>query len=143
MNKLTEALQSQLRARGYRLTKPRRAVLETLVAEPTHLRPEELYTQARRRYRKLGIVTVYRTVTLLEQLGLVQRVHLDSTRCQSFALVRSAQGHHHQLVCRDCGRVEEFSDCALEGTLEGLQKRTGFSIETHHLEVIGQCPECQ
>ncbi len=142
MNNLTKAWEDRLKGAGYRLTKPRRAVLETLASSSTHLTPEELYRQARRRYRKIGLVTVYRTLGLLERLGLVQRVHAEAG-CHSFAVVRSHEGHHHQLICRGCGRVEEFPDCALDGVLAGLQKRTGFIIESHHVEVIGRCAKCQ
>ncbi len=142
MNSLTESWEGRLKEQGYRLTKPRRAVLEALVAEPICLTPEEIYHRARKHYKKLGLVTVYRTLALFEKLGLVQRVHVD-TGCHSFAVVRFAEGHHHQLVCRDCGRVEEFTDCTLDSMLADLQKRTGFAIETHQLEVVGRCPDCQ
>lgn len=144
MSELTQALQDQLRVHGYRLTKPRCAVLETLSTEPSHLTPEQLHKQARQHYSKLGLVTVYRTLALLEKLGLVQRVHVD-TGCHSFAAIRSNDraSHHHRLICRDCGRVEEFPDCALDSVLAELQKRTGFAIETHQLEVVGRCPDCQ
>lgn len=142
MDGLLKALHDHLRAQGYRLTKPRCAVLETLSAAPAHLTPEQLYQQAQQHYSKLGMVTVYRTLALLERLGLVQRVHAKAG-CHSFTLVRSCEGHHHQLICRDCGRVEEFPDCALDNTLEQLHKRTGFAIETHQLEVVGRCPKCQ
>jgi Fur family ferric uptake transcriptional regulator len=135
-------LADRVKARGYRLTAPRRAVLEVLARERAHLTPEELYRRARRRYPKIGLVTVYRTLALLERAGLVERVHVEA-HCKSFALVRLVGAHHHRLICRDCGRVEEFSDCALESTLKSLQKRTGFAIESHQVEVIGRCPECQ
>lgn len=133
---------TQLQAKGYRVTQPRRAVLEALASGRAHLTPEELYRRARRRYRKIGLVTVYRTLGLLERLGMVQRVHRDAG-CHSFVLVRLAGDHHHPLVCRDCGRVEEFSDCRLERVLQELQARTGFAIESHQLEVVGRCPGCQ
>jgi Fur family ferric uptake transcriptional regulator len=135
-------LADRVKARGYRLTAPRRAVLEVLARERAHLTPEELYRRARRRYAKLGLVTVYRTLELLERLGMVQRVHIKPG-CHSFALVRLVGEHHHQLICRECGRVEEFSDCRLETALQELQARTGFAIESHQLEVIGRCPQCQ
>ncbi len=138
----TKVWEGRLKERGYRLTKPRRAVLEVLGAEPICLTPEEIHRQARRRHRKLGLVTVYRTLALLEKLGLVQRVHSE-TGCHSFAAVRSKRSHHHQLICRTCGRVEEFSDCQLGDMLTGLHERTGFAIEAHHLEVIGLCPKCR
>ncbi len=135
-------LQDQLKAQGCKLTKARQAVLEVLASGSAHLKPAQVYEQARQHYSKLGLVTVYRTLALLEKLGLVQRVHVEAG-CHSFAVVRSFEGHHHQLVCRDCGRVEEFPDCALEGVLQKLQARTGFAIETHQLEVVGRCPDCQ
>lgn len=142
MNTLTKAWEDRLKEEGYRMTKPRRAVLEVLGAEPICLTPEEIHRQARQRYRKLGLVTVYRTLALLERLNLVQRVHAEAG-CHSLTAVRSDEGHHHQLVCRACGRVEEFPDCALDSVLRKLQVRTGFAIESHHLEVVGRCPKCQ
>lgn len=143
MTDLLGVWEDRLKGAGYRLTKSRRAVLKALASGSTHLTPEELYRRARWRYRKLGLVTVYRTLALLEKLNLVQRIHQGKVRCHSFATVRLETGHHHQLVCRTCGRVEEFPDCALDGVLRKLQARTGFAIESHHLEVVGRCPECQ
>lgn len=134
--------EGRLKGEGYRLTKPRRAVLEALASGSAHLTPEELYRRVRRRYRKIGLVTIYRTLVLLEHLGMVQRVHVGAG-CHSFAAVRSREGHHHQLICRGCGRVEEFPDCALDGVLAELRKRTGFAIESHRVEVVGRCPKCQ
>jgi len=142
MSVLTENWEGRLRERGYRVTKPRRAVLEVLGAEPICLTPEEIHRQARRRHRKLGLVTVYRTLALLEKLDLVQRVHAEAG-CHSFAAVRSEESHRHQLICRSCGRVEEFSDCELGKMLNELHTRTGFAIEAHQLEVVGRCPDCQ
>lgn len=142
MSILTERWEDRLKKQGYRMTKSRRAVLEVLGAEPICLTPEEIYRQARRRHRKLGLVTVYRTLALLERLNLVQRVHAEAG-CHSLTAVRSDEGHCHQLVCRTCGRVEEFPDCALDSVLQKLQARTGFAIESHHLEVIGRCPQCR
>lgn len=143
MRDITE-LEAQLKSRGYKLTRPRRAVLVVLAASSAHLNPMEVYHQARRRYPQLGLVTVYRTLALLEELGLVRRVHLGEG-CHSFAPLRSdsEESHHHQLICGECGRVEEFPDCAFAKLLGQLQQRTGFAIEDHRLEVVGRCPSCQ
>jgi Fe2+ or Zn2+ uptake regulation protein len=135
-------LEQRLREQGLKLTRPRQAVLEVLSRSGSRLSPAEIHRQGRRSYRRLGLVTVYRTLALLEEMGLVQRVHTE-TGCHSFAGVRSPEGHHHQLICKDCGRVEEFSDCASEQLLAKLQKETGFAVEDHRLEVIGCCPKCQ
>ncbi len=142
MSILTENWEERLKEQGYRITKSRRTVLEVLEASPIRLTPEEIYRRARRRHRKLGLVTVYRTLALLEKLNLVQRVHTEAG-CRSLTAVRLDKGHHHHLVCRTCGYVEEFPDCALGSVLRKLQARTGFAIESHHLEVVGRCPKCQ
>ncbi len=135
-------LEQKLSEQGLKLTPPRRAILEVLSRSASCLSPAEIYRQGRRRHRRLGLVTVYRTLALLEALGLVQRVHMEEG-CHSFTAVRSPESHHHQLICKDCGRVEEFSDCASEKLLARLQQQTGFAIEDHRLEVIGYCPNCQ
>lgn len=143
MTDLLKVWGERLQSEGYRLTRARRAILEALAAGESHMTPEELHRQARRRHRALGLVTVYRTLALLEKLNLVQRVHQGTLGCHSFIAVRLPTGHHHHLVCRTCGRVEEFPDCALDDVLRRLQARTGFAIESHHVEVVGRCPECQ
>jgi Fur family ferric uptake transcriptional regulator len=133
-------LAKELKARSLRMTQARRAVLEVMLREQTHLSPSQIFERARRLYSSLGLVTVYRTIDLLEQLGLVQRVH-TGLGCRSYA--RARRGHSHSLICRDCGRVEEFSECALDGTLRALEQKTGFTVERHWLELVGRCPACQ
>ncbi|OGF53084.1 MAG: hypothetical protein A2Z21_05590 [Candidatus Fraserbacteria bacterium RBG_16_55_9] len=129
----------QLKAHGYRMTRPRQAVVEAILGDPTHWRPEQVFERARRTYPNLGLVTVYRTLELLQKLGLIRRVHMERG-CRSYTL--ASQEHSHQLICRDCGRVEEFSECDLLETVERLAKRTGYSIEAHWLELLGRCPAC-
>lgn len=142
MSESVTDLQDRLKAQGYKLTKPRRAVLDVLHSVASHMTPEQVYEQARRKHKKLSLVTVYRTLALLHQLGLVQRVHLNDG-CHSFARTDSTkgEGHHHQVICQDCGRVEELADCALP--LQKISAETGFQISQHRVEVMGRCPDCQ
>lgn len=135
-----QILEQELRARGYKLTRPRQAVLAVLALGEEHMNPAEIYGRARAIYPKLGLVTVYRTLEVLVDIGLIQRVHLDEG-CHSY--VRSRQGHSHQLVCKECGRVEEFFDCELEGVFKQLTRKTGYAIENHWLELLGRCPTCR
>ena len=135
-----DKLGAQLREQGYKLTRPRQAVLTALALSDGHLNPTQVYERARAVYPKIGLVTVYRALDLLTQLGLIQRVHLDEG-CHSY--VRAGEGHSHQLICKECGRVEAFSECALEDIFQGLTKKTGFAIEGHRLELLGRCPDCR
>jgi Fur family ferric uptake transcriptional regulator len=140
MTRTSPELERRLRESGYRLTRPRQAVLAVVALGEEHLNPAQIYERARAIYPKLGIVTVYRTLEVLAELGLIQRVHLDGD-CHSY--VRADRGHSHQIICRECGRVEAFADCALDPLLSTLRKRTGYLIESHWLELLGRCPNCQ
>jgi Fe2+ or Zn2+ uptake regulation protein len=72
-------------------------------------------------------------------LGYVQRVHFDDG-CHSY--IAAPQGHAHHLVCSVCGKAEEFENCELEPLIERLQRKTGFKISVHMLELMGKCPAC-
>lgn len=128
-----------LRQAGYRLTKPRLAILRVLQENDAGLNPEEVYLQGKTICPSLGLVTVYRTLDLLTELGLVRRVHSEH-RCHSYA---SAGTDRHYLICLGCHRVIEFPCNGLESLIESVRQRTGYTIIEHLLEFSGLCPECQ
>ena len=125
---------------GYRLTAPRKAVVEIIAASRRVLSPLDVFNLARARYPGLGLVTVYRTVEKLAELGLIQRVHQPSG-CQAF--VASAQGHQHLLICQKCGEVQYFSGDRLEGLMAGVSNDSGYQIQDHWLQLFGVCGPCQ
>lgn len=126
---------------GFRLTKPRRAVVRVLLEARGWLRPEDILTRARRYCRSLGLVTVYRTLTLLENLGIARRIHLEPG-CHGYAAAGLTHGHH--LVCRSCHQVVEFPGTEeLRPLIRHLSRRTGFLVESHLLELTGLCPDCR
>ncbi len=129
-----------LYARGYKLTAPRRAVVEVVTGMHELLSPAEIYERARRRYPHLGLVTVYRTLDILAELGVVRRVHLDDG-CHGYACVKAAHAHH--LICSGCNQVIEFDECGLDDLMIKIERQTGFRVEGHWLEVFGRCPRCQ
>ncbi|MGB8644941.1 MAG: Fur family transcriptional regulator [Anaerolineae bacterium] len=133
-------LSEGLRENKYKLTRPRRAILDIVAQADHHLTPAEVYERAKDRYPHLGLTTVYRTLDLLVELGYIRRIHLDAG-CHSYA--PAAQSHGHQLVCSNCGRIEEFADCDLDLLIKTLQTRTGYKINVHMLELMGRCPACQ
>jgi Fur family ferric uptake transcriptional regulator len=131
-------LSEHLSAAGYRLTAPRRAVLQVLEEARTHLHPEEVLKRARLIYPGLGRATVYRTLALLTGLGLLRPIRLGG----SPRLARVTEGHHH-LVCLACGHSFSFEEC-LEGELEEeLAQRFNFKIKGHLLEFYGLCADCR
>ena len=129
-----------LQKNGCRLTAPRRAVVETMEENLRALTPVEVYDASRKHCPGLGLVSVYRTLEKLEQLGLVQRVH-QTKGCQAF--VRTGDGHQHLLVCQNCGKAVLFEGDQLDALFNSIAKATGFKIESHWLQVFGLCKTCR
>lgn len=126
---------------GHRITQPRKAVMAVLTATEVPLSAQEILELGQARHAGLGLVTVYRTLELFEELGLACRVHLPGG-CHGF--LGASPGHHHQLVCRRCGRAVEFRGYDdLDEVIAQLEAQTGYAIGEHLLQLLGLCPECQ
>ncbi len=125
---------------NYRLTSPRLAVVEVIASSTRIMNPMEVYLEARRLCRGLGLVTVYRTIEKLEELGLIQKVHLNEG-CHSY--IATAEGHQHLLICSRCNRAEYFSGDDLAPLMGDLGEKRGFQIQDHWLQLSGLCNTCQ
>jgi Fe2+ or Zn2+ uptake regulation protein len=130
----------RLQQSGYRPTPPRRAIVEILAASQRAVEPLELYDLGRKEHPGLGLVTVYRTLEKLEQLGLVQRVHQPGG-CHKY--LRACRGHEHLLFCSGCGQVEFFSGDDLGDLFTAIAERSGYLIREHWLQLYGLCRACQ
>lgn len=131
-------LHEQLRARGYRLTPQRQLVLEAIGALG-HATPEDAHAWVRERASGVSISTVYRTLELLEDLGLVHHAHLSHGAPTYHAA--NAPEHVH-LVCRGCGRITELEPAEVEPLVGMLKQRHGFAADVGHLTVFGECERC-
>ena len=126
---------------GCRITAPRRAVMQVLQKASVPLSPREILEQGKRVYRRLGLVTVYRTVNLLAELNLVRRVHREDG-CHGYLL--ASPGHRHALICQCCGRAVEFpGEDDLHALIERVEAGTGYRVNDHLLQLLGLCPDCQ
>ena len=139
LSKNDRSMARALRETGHRLTQPRRAVLQVLEESAVQLSPSEIHHRGQQIYPRLGLVTVYRTLELLDELGLARRVHSEGS-CHSYA--RAGEDKHY-LVCRSCHRVVEFPCEGLDELIEAVERRSGYEIDGHLLELTGLCPECQ
>jgi len=129
-----------LQSEGYRLTAPIRVLVGILCQSERILCPLELFDLGRKAYPQLGLVTVYRTLEKLEEVGLIQRVH-QANDCHGY--LRAAQGHEHVLLCTQCGRVEYFTGDDLGGLLKEITQKSKFQIKEHWLQLHGLCENCQ
>src|SRR5215216_3788706 len=136
----TETWLFQLQERGYRLTAARRAVVDVIQKSKYALTPVQVFDSARKKYTALGLVSVYRTLEKLEELGLVQRVH-QPQGCQAF--ITAGEGHQHLLLCHQCGEVTLFEGDDLDVLIRSTERNTGYKITNHWLQLFGLCENCK
>lgn len=141
-NPRIQAWLERLQANGYRITEPRRAVVEIIALSQHVLSPFDVFEHARRNYPKLGLVTVYRTIEKLEELALIQRVHQPSG-CQAF--IAACAGHQHMLICQNCGKVTFFNGDSegIELLMAEVSRQSGYQIGDHWLQLFGVCENCR
>ena len=132
--------QELLAESGLRSTRQRATVLAELLGEPDDVTAQQLHERLRGRGERLGLATVYRTLGLLAEEGVVDVL---SHRPGELCYRRCAQGHHHHLVCSRCHRVVELGDCELDPWLERVSSEHGFVATGHRLEVAGLCAACR
>ena len=135
---MSDDLRSKLRGSGYRLT-PQRELILGAVETLRHATPDEVYAEVRTHSTAVNISTVYRTLEVLEELGLVRHAHL-ADRAPTYHAVT---GHaHFHLVCRNCGRVESVDPEVVRPFADRLRAERGFVADVGHLTVFGHCEEC-
>lgn len=128
-----------LRARGQRMTPQRQLILEAIQSIDGHISAEAVHTLVAARFPQVNISTVYRTLELLQDLGLVTHTHFDDGVAQYH---RADQGLHQHLVCRGCGSEQELSLEILEPLGRELQERYDFAADLAHFALIGLCGAC-
>jgi Fur family transcriptional regulator, ferric uptake regulator len=133
-------IEASLKQRGFKLTPQRRSIIAEIIGSEEHLTPNAIYERVRREHPSVGLVTIYRTLEILAELGLICETHAGHS-CRSY-LMRRPDGHHHHLICSDCGKVVDFTDCGLEELEKRVSKQSHFKINGHLLEFLGQCREC-
>jgi Fur family transcriptional regulator, ferric uptake regulator len=137
----TAQLEQRLRDREVRSTRQRLAVLEELAREPNDATATQLWRRMRaRRNQGIGLATVYRTLSLLEERGIIDSLsHHAGERC--FRLC--GDEHHHHLVCEKCHRVVELEHCDLGRWVDEAAQRHGFTANEHSMEIAGLCADCR
>lgn len=132
------SLAQVLRSRGRRMTPQRQLVLDA-VRELGHATPEQVHAVVQRSASSVNITTVYRTLELLEELGLVTHTHLSHG---APTYHRVEDDPHIHLVCRGCGEVAEADPTLLSPVAQQLRAERGFSVDVTHVALFGLCARC-
>jgi len=133
-------IKRRLHESGHKATPQRMTIIKVVLDSTEHLTPSAIYEKAHQADPKVGEVTVYRTLNILAELGLVCVLHTGDNTNSYFT---RPPGHHDHLICSDCGKVVNFTDCNLPGLERRLTAETGFTIREHHLNFYGKCLECR
>jgi Fe2+ or Zn2+ uptake regulation protein len=121
---------------GYRITAPRRSVIDAVLKKPQPFTAEHLVAEM----PAIGRSTIYRTLEILASLDILARLLQPGGHP---AYVVGSPGHRHHLVCSECGSVVAFTRCPVDDILTDLGRDTEFAIQGHHLEIFGLCRNCQ
>ena len=138
-----------IRNRGLRMTIPRQLVAEVLQSAEGYLSADEIYMRIKEDYPAIGLATVYRTLELLNEMGIVNRYNFGDGCARYITAEDQSSEHHHQLVCENCFRVIRYSDFMedeqeLYRRVEAvLSERHGFEIKRHIVQFYGLCPDCR
>ena len=135
-------LKDEIRAAGKRMTRTRQAVLSVLEGAKYPLSPTELYAQLQERNVAIDLVTVYRNLATLKELGLVTQLELHQEGQFRYE-IKEGREHHHHIRCKSCGRIVDLLLCPLKKLTALIEQETRFVVGDHSLEFSGWCPKCQ
>jgi len=130
----------RLRAAGVRVTPQRQLVLDILAGADAHLDANDIYERGRRHDQSLSLSTVYRTLGVLKEIGLVRELHLD---CEQHHYELAGKDEHSHLVCQACGRVIEVDSSAFVRAAQAVGQMHGFEVTDAQVELTGYCDQCR
>lgn len=136
-------LLQELAARGVRLTRQRRAVVEIIQEARTHLDAVALLDLAQRREPQIDRATVYRTLDLLKQHRLIDQLDFMNLPHERHHYEVKTRREHVHLTCFECGAIDELSSISFERLKREIGERSGFDVQVARLELGGQCRACR
>lgn len=136
---VVDEILERLSRAGRRRTAPRQAIVERLVGARGHVTAEELAADVQARFPSVNISTVYRTLDTLEDLGIVDHVHLGHGR----AIYHLTDDDHQHLVCENCEAVEEIPIDKLRPLFRAIERERGFEVDRRHFAIVGLCRSCR
>jgi Fur family ferric uptake transcriptional regulator len=138
--KRMELFHSRLRERGLKSTAPRDDIARVFFDLGRHISAEELYAEVKKINPHVGYATIYRTLKLLKECGLLSERHFDEGQ----ARYEVAGGQHHDhFICEHCGKIIEFEDDAIERMQQDVARKLGVALHRHKMELYGLCADCR
>lgn len=137
---LLRAMLEVLHDSGFRITNQRKIILEAVAHQVGwHVHPKDVYSYAKEKDDSIGLATVYRTLKMLEDMDLLNKVYMMGTQDHN----QSHHGAHYHLVCLKCGNIKDVKDDTLEEMSKKMQKEHGFTTTHTKLSLYGLCEDCK
>jgi len=138
-----EVLKEKLKEKGFKLTPQRKSIIDVIVAnQGKHLSAEEIYELVKSTNPNIGLATIYRTMQLLDDIGVIYKNDFDDGRSR-YELYQDEDHQHHHLICIKCGKVVEVEEDLLEQLEYEVEKKYNFYIINHNLKFLGYCNQCR
>ncbi|MEG6565800.1 Fur family transcriptional regulator [Thermoanaerobacterium saccharolyticum] len=142
MNEIDD-IKENLKQKGLKLTTQRRAILDVIIENrEKHLSSEEIYDLVKEKYPEIGLATVYRTLQLFDEMGIIYKLNFDDGRSR-YELYHNEDHQHHHLICLKCGSVIEMEGDLLENLEEAIENTKNFQIIDHNVKFFGYCSKCK
>ena len=140
-----DILKEKLRETGFKITPQRRAVIDILFKHNSeHLSSEQIYDLVRVDCPEIGLATVYRTMQLLDEIGVISKLNLDDGCIRyEISLNKNECHNHHHLICKNCSKIIEVQEDLLESIESKIQERYKFDIVDHDVKFYGLCEDCK
>ena len=141
-------MESAMRMRGFRMTLPRRVILDALSKTDEHLLAKDVYMMINKRHPDIGLTTVYRTLDLLVRMGLINKFEFGEGQSR-YELAWEYKNHHHHLVCLECGKIIDYHDFIedeikfFDRIQKSLSRKYRFNIDNHEVYFYGKCQGCR
>ena len=143
MNVDLSNLRQKFKDRDYKLTPQRQVILQVFLDNrDKHLSAEDVHNIVRQQSNDIGLATVYRTLELLSELEILQKMDFGDGRSRYEINETNTPHHHHHLICLSCGRVIEFADDLMDNLENIIAKNSNFTIVDHQVKFYGYCQEC-
>jgi len=134
----------KLKEKGYKFTPQRRSILNAILqTEGEHLSVEEIYEIVKDKCPDIGLATVYRTMQIFDEVGLVYKLNFDDGRSRYELNHHNEDHHHHHLICVSCNKLIEVEEDLLELLEASIEKKYNFKINNHNVKFFGYCEKCR
>ena len=140
---INSQFKEKLKEMGCKLTVQRRWIFDIILEnQDKHLTTEEIYSQVKKKHPEIGLATVYRTMQLFEEMGIIDRINFDDGFSRFELNVNGENHHHHHLICEKCSKVFEVADDLLTEIENEIEQKYKFKVKNHNVLFYGYCEEC-